>query len=898
MTGASENPDKLQALRDGIASAATPAERVKAKLLLADELRLSDPAAARPLLEQLVAEADAAGEMEAWRDATHLLSDVLLRAGDIDGSERHAELLLRHAEVTGDRKTRVRALHRIGLVGWQRGELQRALECFEENLRVSREVGFRRGEYAALAALAIVYYEQGDLEKALVYDREALEISTKAGELYDRAGSLSNIGMTLQAMGRWAEATECLHRAMALCEEHSFRYLLLHTRVALAELSAQRSDYENAVRTFQTIIAAEREAKRTGKLFKSALMDLGCTYSEAGDLARAEETLDEAAQVGEAAQDRCYLAVVDCNRAALALAQGRLDAAGRLVAEVSRHAADLNLRRVQGEAQRLEALLAAARGNTGPALELFARSEALFEASGDSNQLAVARLQHGRLLIELGRSEEALPLLQASARTFRRLGVVKEGEEASRLLYQIEARTNRDSALLSELLGIRSLSLAPERFIERALGMLCESLRFEQGCVLVGDRPVAFKGRPDLTELPGERSSLSQTDNALLLPVSQDRCLLGSVWLRRAAPNTTRAEAGLLELVSYMLAPSLAKLAELETIEARRAPDITGLRYRGLVGRNREVLELMALVPRVAATDVPVLVRGESGSGKELIARALHESGPRADKPFVTVNCAAVPESLLEAEFFGVEAGAATGVASRPGKFELAESGTIFLDEIGDMSPALQAKLLRVIEEGTVTRVGGSRETKVGVRVIAATNMDLDLRERQGLFRRDLLYRLNTVQFVLPPLRRRPEDMPVLTRYFITRSAQKYGRNVRQASEEVLALFAGYSWPGNIRQLQHVVERAVILSAGSELQVSDLPLELRQSGSTTDTPESLRSRFREKTDESERAMLVEALRQAKGNTSEAIRLTGFSERHFYRLLRKHNLSSRSDNVGE
>jgi len=305
------------------------------------------------------------------------------------------------------------------------------------------------------------------------------------------------------------------------------------------------------------------------------------------------------------------------------------------------------------------------------------------------------------------------------------------------------------------------------------------------------------------------------------------------------------------------------------------------------------VLELMALVPRVAATDVPVLVRGESGTGKELIARALHESGPRADKPFVTVNCAAVPESMLEAEFFGVEAGAATGVASRPGKFELAEGSTIFLDEIGDMSPALQAKLLRAIEEGTVTRVGGSRETKVEVRVIAATNMDLDLREREGLFRRDLLYRLNTVQFVLPPLRRRPEDVPVLTRYFITKSAQKYGRNVRQASDEVLALFAGYQWPGNIRQLQHVIERAVILSAGSELQVSDLPPELRQFGATADTPESLRSRFREKTDESERAMLVEALREAKGSTSEAIRLTGFSRRHFFRLLRKHNLSSNS-----
>jgi DNA-binding NtrC family response regulator len=516
----------------------------------------------------------------------------------------------------------------------------------------------------------------------------------------------------------------------------------------------------------------------------------------------------------------------------------------------------------------------------------------LFEPSGDTDKLALARLQHSRLLIDLGRSEEALPLLQASARTFRRLGVVKEGEEASRLLYQIEARTNRDSALLSELLSIRSLELAPERFVERALGMLCESFRFEQGAVLVGDRPVAFKGRPDLAELPGERSSLSQTDVALILPVSQDRCLLGSVWLRRAAPLAARAEAGLLELVSYMLAPSLAKLAELETIDARRAPNISGLHYRGLVGRNREVLELMALVPRVAATDVPVLVRGESGSGKGLIARALHESGPRADKPFVTVNCAAVPESLLEAEFFGVEAGAATGVASRPGKFELAESGTIFLDEIGDMSPALQAKLLRAIEEGTVTRVGGSREAKVEVRVIAATNMDLDLREREGLFRRDLLYRLNTVQFVLPPLRRRPEDVPVFTRYFITRSAQKYGRDVREASPEVLALFAEYHWPGNIRQLQHVIERAVILAAGDTLQIADLPPEVRQSApaSTTGPAPTTRDDRRKVTDDAERAMLVEALARAHGKATEAAKLVGYSRTHFYRLLQKHKIS--------
>jgi transcriptional regulator with PAS, ATPase and Fis domain len=298
----------------------------------------------------------------------------------------------------------------------------------------------------------------------------------------------------------------------------------------------------------------------------------------------------------------------------------------------------------------------------------------------------------------------------------------------------------------------------------------------------------------------------------------------------------------------------------------------------------------------VAATAVPVLIRGESGSGKELIARALHESSPRADGPFVAVNCAAVPEPLLEAEFFGVEKGAATGVAARPGKFELAGEGTIFLDEIGDMSPALQAKLLRVIEDKMVTRVGGTKETLMEARVVAATNMDLDQRERQGLFRRDLLYRLNTVQLLLPPLRRRQEDIPTLTKYFIARAAQQYNRPVCGASDDVLSLFAGFSWPGNVRQLQHVVERAVILSNGSELQMTDLPLEItqRRDGLTALTPESMRSRFRDKTDESERAMLIEALRQAKGNTSEAIRLTGFSRRHFFRLLRKHHLSSSSD----
>ena len=883
--------DKLQALRDGVTSAATPAERVKATLLLAEELWLSDPVAAGPLLEQVVAESERTGQTADGARAASILGELRRRAGDLDASARYAELVLKAAVTTGDRRIRAGGLNLVGMVHQERGELRRALECFEEFLQLSRETKFGQGERSALNQLAGVYGLQGELDKALACYRQCLEASTRAGDSRGRAICLHNIGWTLESMGRWTEATEYLHRTIALCEQYGLRNPLLAARMALGELSLKRSDYENAAFMFSAVIEAERETQHSGQLLREALSNLGWTHFRAGDLARAEDTLDEAARLSETAADRCLLATVGRRRAELALTQGRLDAARDLLAQAARHATELNLRKEQGEVLRVEALLSAARAKPGPALELFMQAEATLKSLGDTLELALTRLQRGRVLVENQRPDEALPLLQTAARTFRRLSVVTEAEEASRLLYRLEMRTDRTAALLKGLFNITALGLAPEHFIERALSLLCDNLKFEQGAVLLDGRPVAFRGNPDLGALPRRHSSLSQNDFALLLPVRQDRRLLGFVWLRRDQALVTRVEPRLLELVSRMLTPSLAKLGELKAIETGRAPEIPGLRFRGVVGRNPEVLETLALIPRVAGTTVPVLVRGESGTGKELVARALHESGPRADYPFVTVNCAAVPENLLEAEFFGVGKGAATGVEARPGKFELAGGGTIFLDEIGDMSPGLQSKLLRVIEDKAVTRVGGTETVLVDVRVIAATNMDLDLRERQGLFRRDLLYRINTVQLFLLPLRRRREDLPALTTYFIARTAQEYGRPARRASDEVLALFAEYSWPGNIRQFQHAVERAVILAAGDTLQLTDLPPELRQTGpvAVAQPVAATRAERRKADAETERAMLIDALSRADGQAPKAAKLVGYSRTHFYRLLQKHHI---------
>ncbi|HTW92347.1 MAG TPA: sigma 54-interacting transcriptional regulator [bacterium] len=891
MSGATDSPDRLQALRAQVETATTPAERVKATLSLAEDLWLRDAAAAIPLLEQVAAEAEEAGEVKCGVRAASMLSELFRRAGDLDGSMRQADLVLSAADAIGDRRIRASGLNLVGMIHQERGELQRALECFDEFLQVSRETGFDQGERSALNQLAGVHGLRGELDEALACYRQCLELSSKAGDPLGRAIYAHNVGWTLEDMGRWAEATEYFHRSIALSEEHGFHDLLLSARMQLGELSAKRSDCENATLMFSAVIDAERERRHSGQQLREALSNLGWVYFRSGDLARAEEKLAEVARLSESAGDRCVLATICRRRAEVALAQGRLAAAGELLAQAAHHATDLNLRKEQGQVLRVEAGLAAARHDTAPALDLFARSEAVLEPLGDTFDLALTRLLRGSLLVDLGREGEAQTMLQTAARTFRRLGVVAEAEEAGRLLYRLEMRADSNAALAQGLAGLAALDLTPEQFIERALLILCDNLRFEQGAVLVRGRPVALRGQPDLSGLSGRRAALSQTDVELLLPVRQDRRLLGILWLGRSVPLPARMEPDLIDAVSRALAPQFIRLRELGS-ESNPASEIPGLRFRGVIGRNRDVLDMLADVARFAATDVPVLIRGESGTGKELVARALHESGPRADRPFITVNCAAVPESLLEAEFFGVEEGAATGVAARPGKFELAHTGTIFLDEIGDMSSTLQSKLLRVIEDKTVTRVGGAKAILVDARVVAATNMDLEARVRERQFRSDLLYRLNTVMHTIPPLRRRREDLPALTEYFIVRTAQHYGRPARRAGNEVLAVFAEAPWPGNIRQLKHVIERAVILARGETLEIADLPPEFRQGHPAfpVRSTASVRGERRRAADEAERAALLDAMGRANGYAPAAAKLAGYSRTYFYRLLRKHHIA--------
>ncbi len=269
------------------------------------------------------------------------------------------------------------------------------------------------------------------------------------------------------------------------------------------------------------------------------------------------------------------------------------------------------------------------------------------------------------------------------------------------------------------------------------------------------------------------------------------------------------------------IAKKEAKLIEENASLKARLHQVHGDHF--IIGHSKPMQEVFSIIDKIASSKVTALLLGESGTGKELVARAIHEGGNRKDKPMIKVNCAALPETLLESELFGHERGAFTGAhASRPGRFELADGGTIFLDEIGELPLSLQAKMLRVLQEKQFERIGGSKTFTVDVRIVAATNVSLEDAVARGLFRADLYYRLNVVPIVLPPLRERKEDIPLLFSHFLSKSNERNGKKV-QITSELLDFLIGYPWPGNIREMQNLVERMVILVEGDRLTLHDLP---------------------------------------------------------------------------
>ncbi len=312
-------------------------------------------------------------------------------------------------------------------------------------------------------------------------------------------------------------------------------------------------------------------------------------------------------------------------------------------------------------------------------------------------------------------------------------------------------------------------------------------------------------------------------------------------------------------------------------------------KFDEIVSTSHAMEEALNLAGRVAASNATVLLRGESGTGKELVAKAIHYHSPRANYPLIKVNCAALPETLLESELFGHEKGAFTGAASkRIGRFEAADTGTIFLDEIGELTPGMQVKLLRVLQEREFERIGGNQTIKVDVRVITATNRDIEKDIREGKFREDLYYRLNVVSVVIPPLRDRKEDIPALMEHFIKKYSGENKKTISGVATEARDRLMRYAYPGNVRELENFIERAVVLAKRGTITTADLPLHL-QSGDDKAPAVPLKGRLNETLDTVERGLILEALKESDGIQTRAAEQLGISERVLRYKLKKYRI---------
>jgi transcriptional regulator with GAF, ATPase, and Fis domain len=344
------------------------------------------------------------------------------------------------------------------------------------------------------------------------------------------------------------------------------------------------------------------------------------------------------------------------------------------------------------------------------------------------------------------------------------------------------------------------------------------------------------------------------------------------------------------EVLSAVATLAGAALDNIHDVEGLRAENML-LRDRldgidvGIIGDSPVTRKLLQMVARVAPRDTSVLVLGESGTGKELVARALHRLSPRAQKPFIAINCAALTDTLLESELFGHEKGAFTGaVAQKKGKLEMAEGGTVFLDEIGELAPLLQAKLLRVLQQREFERVGGTRTVQLDVRVVAATNRDLATEARRGAFREDLYHRLNVVALRVPPLRERPDDVLPLARYFLDRAAARCRRRVAGISPQAERRLEAYGWPGNVRELENAIERAVVLGDSEALQPEDLPEAILDSAAAAE-PGALRASVIQ----SKRDLILAAWRESGGDHNQAAAKLKIHPNSLRRLIRLLNL---------
>jgi transcriptional regulator with GAF, ATPase, and Fis domain len=501
----------------------------------------------------------------------------------------------------------------------------------------------------------------------------------------------------------------------------------------------------------------------------------------------------------------------------------------------------------------------------------------------------VVYLQPDRLLRELPATSQVARNLSALLKISRVVHAIRDLEELQGQLLDLIFEVlpaGRGAILLAEgakqefsSLYARTRHTGQQQLV-RVSRTIAREVMKDNVAILGGD----VQGCGKLRDV--ESLAASEVRSLLCVPLTVFQRVIGCIYLDTTNPANRFHEdhLQLMAAIAGVSAVALDNARRLQWLEQEnRRLTIEVSQDQSLVGDGAKMKEIYQFIAKVARAESTVLIEGESGTGKELAARALHRNGERGNRPFMAINCAAIPEALLESDLFGHERGAFTGaITQKKGRLEVADGGVVFLDEIGELAPTLQVKLLRVLQEREFERVGGTHPIKVDIRLIAATNRDLNEAVRQGQFRQDLYYRLAVVKLTMPPLRDRREDIPMLARHFVQKYAKRCKVKPKPVSREAMAALVSYDWPGNVRELENAIERALVLGASDSVLLEDLPESLVEQEPAADMSEG---KYHASVKELKKRLIVDAVEQTRGNYVEAAAILGMHPNYLHRLIK-------------
>ena len=877
--------------------------------------------------------------------------------GDWRRAGRFARAGLAAAERVADPWLSVLLRNSLAMVLWKTGDYDGASRLYEANLAAADELADPWAQLAALNNLGILACGRGEWSEARGLLSRSLDMNRRLGSRDGEALARINLGEVEEILGDWRRARRHARRALTLLDGPDGQADRVAALVLLASISRNEGLLDDAGDLLDQA-AAGAEAAGDRDLATQTLFQRGILEARHGHLERAAAALDAALERARQAETRDLEAKILTQAASVDLDRGDFESARRRAGEARTRVDELGDRLTSGTLLAVEARLAAVAAGESARVEaerLFRRSVELLDEIHTPYAAASSLYEWG---VRTARPDAARERLARALEGFESLGAALDAERAREALDRLRgpdgaALPGRADVTLHEVMKVINSSLDLQEVLDRTMDLALERLGAQRGMIVLAD-PLTRElevavarnlGREDRAEEHKLSESVVRRvieENAPILAVDavtdsrfagaesiiashilsilcvplviRDR-LAGAIYVDHTESRHLFSDADRAFLEAFAdgaaVAIDNARLyGELDEARRRLKAENESLRREilsshhlgGLIGKSRAILELRAMLERVAQSSSTVLVRGESGTGKGLVARIIHNISPRRERPFIHFNCAALPETLVESELFGHEKGAFTGATDRkPGRFELAHEGTIFLDEIGKVSRAVQAKLLRVVEDKEFERVGGTRTQRSDVRIITATNLNLEEAIGRDEFREDLYYRLNIIPIILPPLRERREDLPYLVQHFLRRISRDLGQEPRELDPAVLELFDRYPWPGNVRELEAAIHRALVLSPRDVLTREDFAWIAAagdgSAGAETDAP-SARSQEREPLEDGgyqraleayDRRLLVAALESSDGKIRETARLLGIARNTLKSKMKKYGL---------